>query len=163
MRRSDLAVVMGCAVVLVASCAQVTGLSDDYRFDLAPDGSAPADGAPPPDGSTPGDAGRDASRDQCGIVERQRAETALVNAGGERVPLTCRTCMTSSCCGRINQCNGDPTCGDSMRCVLGCQRDSGSGSSKQQCLRNCGQAFNQVVLPCVPSFCTGPVAACSLE
>jgi hypothetical protein len=144
------------AVVAAASCAQVTGLSDDYRYDLGQNSGE--------DGGGSADAGREGAAGQCSAAERTRADLAISGANGDRLPASCRSCLASSCCAPIEQCSGNADCLQAMRCVFNCQRDTGPGgnnNNKAQCLDNCGVLFNGLVGTCLRSSCPSPT--CALE
>lgn len=143
------------AIVLVSSCGQITGLSDDYRYDLAEagaegDGSATAEGGP-----------RDAGN-ACDLTERSRAQRTISEAGGETVSQQCRTCMASSCCDRIAECAQSDDCMQAMKCIFNCQKTGGGGGGgKNQCLANCRGTFTTIVGSCVEQECAAPT--CQLQ
>lgn len=144
---------------LLAACGQITGLSDDYQFDLVESGTA-ADGAL--DGSTeaaPGDAGPDvrdgASPDatnSCTAVETAAATQRLGAYGGTPA---CKACLAPACCDDVAACADDGECSR----VLGCKLDCTARPSpdRQQCFERC----NNVGGP-VPALYTSGMGACAI-
>lgn len=151
--RSFFVAVMFACSILGASCAQVTGLSDDYRYDLAANsatGDAGADGAAFSDGSASD------ARSQCSQNERNRASMEISNAGGDTLNFQCRQCMASSCCSQIDACAKSSDCENSMQCVFNCLKDNGSATARTQCVNNCRSGFLQTVGACIQSNCAAP-------
>jgi hypothetical protein len=145
--------------LLAAACAQVTGLADDYRYDLA-DGGRAADGGGGGGGDGGGtDGGDGGPAQQCTTVDRAKAELAMTNAAGDRLTTPCRSCLSTSCCLEIDRCAATADCNQSMRCIFNCQRETGGGNNKTQCLGNCGLEFLQLVGPCVEARCDAPTCA----
>jgi hypothetical protein len=165
-RRSTLVVTLTASIVLV-SCGALTGLSDDFRYDLdggssgssgtASDGQA-GDGAAAADG---GDDGAASVRQQCNTAEKQQASTEMaavdpLSAG------TCRNCLASNCCLDIDRCAKDTKCADSMKCVFQCIRDNGGGGAKQVCVNNCDPTFMATLGSCLRDAC-GSGGTCGLS
>lgn len=142
------------SLLVVGACAQVTGLSDDYRYDLVEAGSDAA----VTDGASRGEAGTDAgadtgsAADRCTAQERAQAQNAIVQANGDNLTATCRTCLATSCCDEIAACAGDPSCEQSMECVFGCMKSG----NRSQCLGNCSNVFATQVGACVQRSCGAP-------
>src|SRR5688572_9056272 len=139
----------------IVACAQVTGLSDDYKFDL----DAAADGG---EGGTSGGDGATPFVDggKCSASDQSTASTDIRNANGDKVPLLCRTCLVANCCTPIHLCAGLNVCRDSMRCIFNCQ-DKVQQNEKATCLRQCDDtAFNTAVGTCVTQDCQ---QACDLK
>ena len=139
---------LGLAVVV--GCGQVTGLSDDYTFDLVDAATTSSTDA--------GDAGRDASTtvDAGGGVDagacQATAGTTLNNQGGT---LQCRTCLANGCCSQVTACWNDSTCRNTLRCVLACSAEN----QRAQCIAKCDgvnaptfSAMNR----CTQQTCNGP-------
>jgi hypothetical protein len=146
MARSErLATSLGAALLvltMVSSCGQVTGLTDDYVYDLdEPDAASEGGG----DGA--GDGGG-----QCSSGDRARALSSIGSAGGQDVSTQCKTCLSESCCSEISACAADDSCDESMKCIFGCQRTG----NRQQCLSSCGPAFVNTVGACLQTACTSP-------
>lgn len=154
------ALAVASVIAVVGACAQVTGLSDDYRFDLPADG---ADAASTEDGGT--EAGRDGSTGDSGGGERctknqqAQTQTTFAQSGGDNVPLQCKSCLGQGCCDDIKKCADNAQCVDSMKCVFGCQQKN--GNAKTQCLSSCKNAFRDFVGACVASTCGAPT--CQLQ
>jgi hypothetical protein len=158
-RSSAGGIVAGVAITLLValgSCAQVTGLSDDYRYDLD---AATVDGAG--GDAAGGDAASDAAAGQCSSIERTRAGTELAAVSGDLLTGQCRTCLANNCCTPIDTCSKNLECQQSMRCVFQCQRENGGGNNKAQCLNNCQNTFARTVGACVQASCGSPV--CQLQ
>jgi hypothetical protein len=155
--RPPVRIVVVLAGLAIPACAQVTGLSDDYRYDLDAGADASNGEASARDGSGDGPAGD--ARGQCGPSDRARAATQIDSVNGDDLPASCQTCLAASCCREIDACASGNDCSQAMRCVFQCQRSSGGGSGKAQCLANCRPAFQQTVGSCVAASCS---AACQL-
>lgn len=149
--RLALAAVMVSAtlLIMVCSCAQVTGLSDEYRYDLG-------DAASGTDASEV-DAGANAG-DRCDSTDRTRTQSMITEAGGERIASRCRSCMAANCCDEIQKCAQTDECTQSMKCVFGCQQ---SGGGKNQCIKSCNSSFDRLVGACLQTHC--PVPTCQLQ
>ena len=158
-RRLGVALAVG-VLLPVASCAQITGLSDEYRYDLEAGAGSSEDGSAVGLDASPGDARSDAdARAQCSADDRTRTGTQLASASGELLSPQCRTCLAASCCAPIDACAKSSDCQASMKCVFQCQK-SGSAASKRQCLSDCNVAAFQRVGSCAESGCAG---ACNLQ
>lgn len=143
-------------IALVSSCAQVTGLSDDYQYTLdaaateATNDAAPADAGSDAPSSKDGSGGaRDAGR-VCTANQTASAETTIDDASGANLSPNCRTCLASKCCSEVSTCGGNSTCQSSMACVFTCQSKQ---NAKTQCLNNCKPGFTPVVGTCVQQEC----------
>jgi hypothetical protein len=162
--------IFACAFALVVplgACGQVTGLSDDYRFDQLADGGSLPDGesgdgqADGPKGDAPGTSPTDGApdaRESCTNPQQAVAQEQLTSAGGELL-LACRNCLAANCCKSINVCASGNECDNSMKCVFNCQGHQ--GSAKLQCLNQCSAAFENVVGACIASACDTPT--CTLK
>lgn len=137
------------AAVTASGCGQVTGLSDDYTFDLADAAASSSVDA--------GDAGRDASAasDAGAGVDagacQSSAATTLNNQGGT---LQCRTCLANGCCNQVEACWSDSTCRNTLRCVLACSAEN----ARAQCIAKCdgvnAQTFS-AMSRCEQQACNG--------
>lgn len=125
------------AFALVAAipiaCAQVTGLSNDYKYDLVSDGGG--DGAGGEGGAGDG-GGNDGGGGTCGVVEVGNADADLATINGNE---NCKTCLATSCCSDVTDCFGPSVqgCKDSLSCELDCTTKE--GSSRVSCFRGCQQ------------------------
>jgi hypothetical protein len=157
------------ASILLASCGQLTGLSDDYRFDL--DAGAPSSTTGPDGARIVGDAagstvdgragdgasGTDAAHPPCSAADRVTATNDLAQA--DLVPSACKSCLASSCCTEIETCASRSECDTAMKCVFQCQKNGG-GNARTVCLDNCKAAtFFQTVGSCISSSCS----SCQLQ
>lgn len=146
------------SLALVGACAQVTGLSDDYRYDLV-DGSADASTA---NDASSADAARDGSAtsdggERCSAAERAGAQTTIGRSGGDELTAQCRTCLATNCCDEVAECGRQSDCAQSMECIFGCQRNGNKGP----CLNGCKQTFSATVGSCIQRFCAAPT--CTLQ
>ena len=147
-------------VVPVGACGQVTGLSDDYRFDQLEGGSitdgqsadGKTDGTVGADGSSggPRDATADA-KESCNTTQTVTAQEDLTNANAEIVS-ACRNCLAGNCCLTVHHCATSNDCDNSMKCVFGCQGKQ--GNAKTVCLAQCGDVFQRTIEACLDSACS---------
>jgi len=149
------------AVLAVAACGQVTGLSDDYTYDLeggaaTGDGGA-ADGATTDattgDGAT--DAGADATN-KCSTNQTVKAAQKLQNYNGTQL---CKTCLAGSCCNDVDTCSANSDCNHVFSCKLDCTEKS--LSERSQCFKSCtvsgggtGPVYQSTIGACAPAACT---------
>lgn len=152
-------IVLGVATTCIAfvgvGCGQVTGLSDDYTFDLADAagssdaaaGDAKADGAATGDGATgSGDSGSATCKAQA------TAYLTTENAGSA----VCRTCVANNCCTGVNACSPSSACRNDLKCVLDCSTsDVGRQACVSKCQANQGNGFG-AVLQCMQQSCASP-------
>jgi hypothetical protein len=140
-------------LITSASCAQVTGLSDDYRYDLAGDGSTSTTNAEAGAGDA-GDGSTSDARLQCSASDRSRAGTEISNAGGDSLSGPCRQCLATTCCAPIDTCANNSECQAVMKCTFSCLKENGSATAKAQCIDNCrpGPLF-QAVTTCAHASC----------
>jgi len=140
------------AFAFAFGCGQITGLSDDYTFDL--DASGVDAGNPGPN-----DAGRDVTDagppETCSAQERAAAQAVYAQNAGEAVPAACRSCLAQSCCEESAACGADEGCAASMKCLFECQRRA----NPAQCSRECRAVFDDVMGACVQRSCS----VCSLR
>ncbi|MDF2694214.1 MAG: hypothetical protein K0S65_2597 [Labilithrix sp.] len=142
--------ILACALPCLASCAQVTGLSDDYRYDLTDQ--------PSTDGGIGNDAGDGggATAGSCSPGDRMQAAASINSANGSTLPARCASCLAGDCCGDINVCAADDTCNRSMQCVFNCQRQG----NKQECVARCDGTFLRTAGSCVQTSC---MTLCQLQ
>jgi hypothetical protein len=148
-------------IALAPACAQVTGLSDDYQYDLV-DGSAgqEQDASTTKDGGAQAaDAAREggAAGDRCSAAERSEAQATIGQAGGDGIPAQCRMCLATNCCDEIATCGQQDECTQSMKCIFGCQKNG----NKSQCINGCRSTFATKVGSCIQRYCASPT--CQLQ
>jgi hypothetical protein len=135
------------ALATPAACAQVTGLSDDYTFDL--DGGKRDGGEGGADGSSSGDA---ITPGKCSVADTSQAAEDISNANGDKIAsAACRTCLAANCCSSIHACAGDGTCKDAMSCIFGCQAKP--QNEKRRCLDGCNEGAFGAVGTCSRQDC----------
>lgn len=143
------------AALGIVGCGQITGLSDDYTYDLA-DGATSSDGAAgdaKTDGGTStdgavgtGDAGSPTCKTQA------TAYLTTENAGS----VACRTCVANNCCTGVNACSQLSACRNDLKCVLDCSTsDTGRQSCVSKCQANQGNGFG-VLYQCMQQNCASP-------
>ena len=129
--------------VLAVACGQVTGLSNDYQFDLTDGGTTSGDAAADahPDSPSSVEAGPDAgSGPKCSTAERTLATANLATIDKNGAP-DCRTCLVDACCSDIDTCASAPVGTTNSECkrALSCRLDctTRSGSDRTDCLSQC--------------------------
>jgi hypothetical protein len=132
-----------------AGCGQMTGLSDDYLFDLA-DGAA-ADAASDARADAPDAAGdaRDAAP-RCSATEISNAQQAMKSNGSA----ACKSCLATSCCTDVVTCAASNECGRVLACKLACSQSQ--GADRTSCSRDCTNSGGGA-----PALYTSGVGACS--
>ena len=128
--------------LLAAGCGQITGLSDDYTFDLE---DAAADGGR--------DGGGDAATSQDAGPACKSTATNYLNGEGTG-SAACRTCVGTSCCVTVNACSQSSECRNDLKCVIAC---SSSDGARQSCVAKCeGNTHNAFapLLQCMQQNCT---------
>lgn len=123
-------------VLVLAACGQVTGLSDDYQYDL--EGGAKTDGATGDGAKTDGatsdgatDAGVDATN-KCSAGQTLKASQKMDGLNGSQL---CKTCLAGSCCNDIDTCTSNPDCNHVFSCKLDCTEKP--TSERTQCFKSC--------------------------
>lgn len=145
--------------LVVGACGQVTGLSDDYTYDLegGATGDGASDGATTADGAATGDGASDAARDaanRCTTVQTLKATQTLANYNGT---MTCNTCLARSCCTDVDTCSVNQECDKALGCKLDCTQ--GPASDRTQCFKSCpgsgspNSLFTTTVGACSASAC----------
>jgi len=169
---------MPLAVVVLAAgagaCGQVTGLSNDYVFDLQEDGGsatgdAKADGAATADGgktdaATDAPVGVDAAT--CSPAQAANTELRLTQFNGST---GCKSCLSDDCCMDVDSCLNVSDCRKAFECRLDCTTMSGVArhSCFQTCASNTGgnttpQSYTDGVGACAASKCSA-TSACALQ
>jgi hypothetical protein len=149
------------ALAALAACGQVTGLSDDFEFDLVDGGTATVDGggadgtadAPRSDGSTTDGSAGDAAdaSNKCSASDTTAATQRLAEYNGTVV---CKACLAPACCTDIDVCFHDENCSRVLGCKLDCT--TRSGGERSQCFKNCNTSGGGV-----PPLYTNGIGACS--
>ncbi|MDB4935499.1 MAG: hypothetical protein JWP87_2471 [Labilithrix sp.] len=155
---------LGLPFVLVvgsaAACGQVTGLSNDYEFDLVEgggaDGGAGGDAkldGPSSDASTTDAPGLDAAdaANKCTTAETATALQRLNTLGGTT---SCKTCLAPACCKDIDVCFHNPDCSSVLECKLDCT--TRTSAERQQCFKSCNSGGGGV-----PDLYTSGMGACA--
>lgn len=146
---------VGALAVALVACGQVTGLSDDYEFDLVdggssatPDGGADATKA---DGSADGatDAAADASK-QCTPAQALKTAQKLSSINGSQA---CKTCLATGCCMDVDTCTNNTDCSHVLDCKLDCTTKQ--GNQRFECFKGC------TVSGTTPPLYTNGVGACA--
>jgi hypothetical protein len=152
----------------VAACGQVTGLSDDYTYDLEA-GAAAADGATTDaakaDGAT-GDGATDAGVDATNkCTTAQTVATAKKLNNGFNGTQLCKTCLATSCCSDVDTCTANGDCNHVLGCKLDCTEKQ--AAERNACFKMCTLAgntqstvFQSTVAPCAAAACT---SQCGLQ
>lgn len=146
--------------LVVGACGQVTGLSDDYTYDL--EGGATADGASEGattgDGAATGDGASDAAADatnKCTTAQTVNATKKLQNYNGT---VLCKTCLASGCCNDVDTCSNNSDCSRVLSCKLDCTEKQ--LSERTQCFKACATSgggassvYQTTVGVCGPTVC----------
>ncbi|WP_146654349.1 hypothetical protein [Labilithrix luteola] len=137
---------LGVGVVGTSACGQVTGLSDDYTFDL--DGG---DGQGTTIGADGGDGGSDASSRDSGPLADASSKcqgptgTNAYNALSGGAP-ACQACLAAQCCSEVLSCyaGGGSDCRSRFQCLLQCT-DKPTASERTACFNGCNPLRNDSV------------------
>jgi hypothetical protein len=123
---------LSCAAGWVG-CGQLTGLSDDYTFDLTPavEGGSDARTDSPVDASPDGDGSDGAAA--CSTAQVTVAAGRLSSFSGTP---TCKACIAESCCNDVSACLGASDCKRYFTCQLACTTQAAGERAK--CFNNCG-------------------------
>lgn len=157
MARSRAAFALVLSTVLVSACGQVTGLSDDYTYDLgAPDGATSEGGAvdaPIGDGSS-GDVMTTSDGGDSGLRCTDAQRSAALSSMAQMKNDTCKACLATRCCTAVQACT---TQSSGCRMTLACHLDCGEKGNPQQCFNtqcmNGNEVTFQAVRSCATSFC----------
>jgi hypothetical protein len=160
-----LAVVALPAALVIAACGQVTGLSDNYTYDLE-GGATATDGggdgaktdATTGDGAT--DAGVDAAN-KCSAAQTLKATDKMSGFNGTDI---CKACLATSCCTDVDTCSLNQDCTRVFSCKLDCTDKA--PAERTQCFKSCtsggGQSpvYTGTVGQCGPAACA---SQCGLQ
>jgi hypothetical protein len=150
-------------VVGTGACGQVTGLSNDYVFDLHEDGGAAAGDAKGDTATTDGsksDAPTDAPSDTavdaptCSAGQAGSIELRLTQLGGTT---QCKGCLANDCCTDVDSCLNVQECKRALSCRLDCT--TRTGTDRHDCFVTCNSNSGGNSTP--PSYTNG-VGACSM-
>ena len=161
MGRSRAAVLALAVALLLGACGQITGLSDDYTFDLeaGADGRPPTEGGIGPDG-TAGDAMIDGGPRpdgeggtvNCNETDQRLATTAMTGMRNDM----CKACLAQQCCSPVGACTKDVAV---CRVTLDCHLDCSEKGQPLMCFNtqctNSSQPLFQAVRTCATQFCSG--------
>ena len=147
-------------VVGTGACGQVTGLSNDYLFDLQEDGAAgdasgdstAADGAK---SDAPIDARADAAMAdaaKCSVAQAGNTELRLTQLNGL---MACKDCLANDCCTEVDSCLNVNDCKRALTCRLDCT--TMTGVDRHDCFNTCNSNSGGNVTPA--SYTSG-VGAC---
>lgn len=132
------ALTMAVPLTLAAmACGQVTGLSNDYQYDLEGGGGGgsttdgPSD-APAADGPV-ADAALDVL-DATAACTAQAINSAQARMNGTNGTAACKTCLATACCGDVETCFKASECKSAFSCKLECTTQ---GDQRAQCLGRC--------------------------
>lgn len=129
--------------LVVGACGQVTGLSDDYTYDLEGGvraADAASEGAATGDGATGGDGARDATADatnKCTATQSAKTTLTLENYNGTAV---CKACLATSCCMAVDTCALNTECDKVLGCKLDCTQQP--TADRTQCFKSCTTSGN---------------------
>ena len=146
-------------VVGTRACGQVTGLSNDYLFDLQEDGGAAGDAsgdAAATDGSK-SDAPTDAANDsadaaKCSSGQAGSIELRLTQINGAT---PCKQCLANDCCTDVDSCLDAQDCRRALSCRLDCTDKT--GTDRHDCFSACTNGGGNTT----PASYTNGVGACS--
>ena len=145
-------------------CGQVTGLSDDYVYDLeggasSGDGGGSGDGATKTDAPTTTESGTDGGVNpinKCSNSQSVRAGQKLAPYNGTAV---CKSCLATSCCNDVETCTANADCNHVFSCKLDCTEKS--AADRSQCFKSCSlnggapsPVYQSTIGACGPAACT---------
>lgn len=148
---------LGGLVLTASACGQVTGLSNDYLFDLTEDGGggldANGDGAPSADAK--GDAIAADAADAAPKCSTTQVAAATVRMSQMNGLMACKQCLANSCCTDVDTCANASDCKRALSCRLDCT--TRTGTDRHDCFNNCSSGGGNPT----PATFTSGVAACS--
>jgi hypothetical protein len=161
--------ICGVSSFVLAACGMVTGLSDDYKYNLDAASSSTADGGGT-DGSSVTDAAPDTGVDagRCTAQQISSAETGLNSHGGDKLSSACESCLVATCCTQIAACLQSSPCTSVLECVMQCQ-DNSSVQGRQVCVDQCksgntsGTELVGILNNCAPTCTQQPGGVCRLR
>lgn len=160
-RLSTLALVVPFVLVLTTgACGQVTGLSNDYLFDLQQDGGGidanSGDAMASTDGPK-GDAITDATADTADAAKCSAAQAASATVRMSQMTglAACKQCLANDCCTDVETCTNSSECKRAFSCRLDCT--TLTGTDRHDCFNACMNGGGNPT----PASWTNGVAACS--
>ncbi len=158
-----LALTLGSGALSLAACGQVTGLSNDYVFDLQQDGGGIAPDAKGDGASGITDAPVDVVADvateaaaeagKCSASDKTMAEEHLSQDTGS---MPCKDCLATECCTEVDTCSGTGDCRKALACRLDCTTKA--GLDRHTCLQICNSNTGGNT---TPTSYTNGVGACA--
>jgi len=161
------------AMVALGACGQVTGLSDDFVYDLQEDGGSAAIDAKADTAATGDGAKTDAAMDGP-VVTADAATCSPAQAGSTELRLTqfngsmgCKSCLSDDCCMDVDNCLNTSDCRKALQCRLDCT--TLTGTDRHTCFQVCNSNTGGNVTPasytngvgaCAASKCM-PITACA--
>ena len=152
-------------LAVAGGCGQVTGLSDDYQYDLEGGttsvdggGGGGTDGAAKTDAPTTAEGGTDSGVDpinKCSNSQSVKAGQRLNNYNG--APL-CKSCLATSCCNDVETCAANADCNHVFSCKLDCTDKP--AEQRTQCFKTCtvnggpSPLYQTTIGACGPAACT---------
>lgn len=146
-------------VVGTGACGQVTGLSNDYLFDLQEDGGgidASSDATASADGPK-ADAISDATADTADAARCSATQTASATVRMSQMNglAACKQCLASDCCTDVETCTSTSDCRRALSCRLDCT--TRTGTDRHDCFNSCQNGGGNPT----PDTFTNGIAACS--
>ncbi len=160
-QRAGVAVALVVPLVLLlttGACGQVTGLSNDYLFDLQQDGGgsdANGDAAAAtdaPKGDAIADANADRAAPKCSVAQAASATVRMSQMTGL---MACKDCLANNCCTDVETCSNSSECRRAFACRLDCT--TLTGTDRHDCFNACMNGGGNPT----PASWTSSVAACS--
>ena len=156
--------------VATGACGQVTGLSNDYLFDVQEDGGTALDGGG--DATTEGGSRTDAPTDApvdtgadaatCSFAQAQSTQLRMTQLSGAS---GCKQCLANDCCTDVDSCLNTSECKRALSCRLDCTTMTGADrhSCFQACSSNSGgnttpASYTSGVGACATSACAASTA-----
>jgi hypothetical protein len=163
-RSATLLWALGAFVMGTGACGQVTGLSNDYLFDLQEDGGTALDasGDASADGGAKTDAASDASTDgrvdtgaaaTCSIPQAESTAMRISQLNGAD---ECKACLANDCCTAVDSCLNVSECRRALSCRLDCT--TMTGIDRHTCFNACNSNSGGNTTPA--SYTSG-VGACA--
>lgn len=150
-------------VVGTGACGQVTGLSNDYVYDLQQDGGGSSSGDAKVDTGAMGDGAKtDAPADApvgvdaatCSTAQASNTELRLTQLNGSDA---CKSCLAADCCNDVDSCLNITECRKALACRLNCTSTT-AGTDRHDCYAVCNSNTGGNSTPL--SYTSG-VGACS--
>jgi hypothetical protein len=144
------------ACIPLAACGQVTGLSDDYTYDLEGGAAGATDGGAAEGAVTDAKSGDSSdAATKCSPSQTTAASSRLAPSKGTAI---CKSCLASSCCTDVTTCAANGDCEQVLTCKLECTEKT--GQDRTQCFRSCTVSggpngmYTTTVGTCAQAACT---------